>query len=96
MNSNFPQLEPFLENGLAGFRGYLKGPRHVYGVLISAAIPNYPQLPPKVFMNPHAEGHHWYTDGSLCYDWNGWHWDPKRDTLAMALLVASKYLNDFD
>jgi ubiquitin-protein ligase len=95
MDRNFPQLKPFSENGLAGFRGYLRGPRRVYGVLISAAIPDYPQEPPKVFMDPHT-GHHWYSDGSLCYHPDGWQWDPARDTMAMAILVASKYLEEFD
>ncbi len=60
MDANFPQLEPFSENGVAGFRGFLEGPQsgRLYGIVSWAAIPDYPQAPPKVQMNPHAETHH--------------------------------------
>ena len=98
MDANFPELEPFSVNGAAGFRGYLEGPHsgRWYGIVIWAAIPDYPQVPPKVRMEPRPETHHWYSDGSLCFHWNGWQWDPARGTMAMAILVASKYLAEFD
>jgi len=99
MNDIFPEFEPFAEPGVwAGFRGWLEGKRtgRVYEVVIRAAIGKYPNEEPAVYMNPRPESHHWIQDGRLCYQREGHVWDPARDTFAQAVIIAAKYVDEFD
>jgi hypothetical protein len=99
MKNVFPEFEPFSEPGVwAGFRGFLHGKRtgRFYEVVIRAAIGTYPNEEPGVYMDPRPEGHHWIRDGRLCYEREGHAWNPAEDTFAQALVVAAKYVNEFD
>ncbi len=89
-----------------GFLGHLRGPRsrRIYQVVIKAKTDSYPEIEPAVYMYPHAESHHWlaFTDeerrngGKLCYQWDKAVWMPARSTMANCLLIAIKYLKEFD
>jgi hypothetical protein len=98
MHSVFPEFRPFCENGIVGFRGYLRGPRsgRLYRVAIQASVSLYPESEPAVYMDPRAEGHHWIDDGRLCYQRDGRPWRPGRGTFANTLLIAADYVADFD
>lgn len=99
MKYRFPTFEPFAEPGVwAGFRGWFLGKRtgRVYEVVIQAPIRTYPSEEPAVYMNPHPEPHHWIRDGRLCYLREGHVWNPAEDTFAQALIIAAKYLHEFD
>jgi hypothetical protein len=99
MKNVFPEFEPLAEPGQwAGFRGWLYGKRtgRLYEVVIRASIAKYPSGEPGVYMNPRPEPHHWIKDGRLCYQRNGRGWNPAEDTFAQALVVAAKYVDEFD
>lgn len=99
MKNAFPQFVPFAEPGLwAGFRGWLRGRRtgRVFEVVIRVAIQKYPTEEPGVYMNPRPEHHHWIHDGRLCYQRQGHVWNPRVDTFAQALVIAAKYIEEFD
>lgn len=99
MRSVFPTFEPFLRPGDAfGFIGVLNGPRSrtPYEVIIQAPIKDYPAKEPAIFMQPHAERHHWIGTGRLCYQRQAHTWNPARDTFAQCLSMAVKYLAEFD
>ncbi len=99
MHNNFPRFKPFAVPGAeAGFRGYLVGPRTgiPYEVTIRAPISEYPEKEPGVYMDPHPEPHHWISDNRLCYQREGHVWNPGEDTFAQALVLAVKYVAEFD
>ena len=99
MKNVFSQFEPFAVPGqCAGFRGWLRGKRsgRIYGVLIRASISKYPSEEPAVYMSPRPEPHHWIHDGRLCYLRQGHAWNPAEDTFAQALVIAAKYVDEFD
>ena len=99
MHNVFPAFEPVAEPGeWAGFRGWLRGKRTgiFYGVLIRASIKIYPNQEPAVYMKPRPEPHHWIQDGRLCYLRKGQVWNPAEDTFAQALIIAAKYVDEFD
>src|SRR5437016_1860713 len=99
MHSVFPKFEPCAEPGLwAGFRGSLRGKRtgRFYAVVIRVSIAKYPNEEPGVYMHPRPEPHHWIGDGRLCYQRDGHAWNPAHDTIAQALVIAAKYVDEFD
>jgi hypothetical protein len=99
MKNTFPQFRPFAVPGtVAGFHGYLVGPRTeiAYEVLIKSPIPDYPGKEPGIYIEPHPESHHWITDNRLCYLREGHAWNPAEDTFAQALTLAVKYIAVFD
>lgn len=98
MKNVFRPFIPFATNGVIGFRGKLAGKRtgRIYAVIIQAGVHTYPAYEPAVYMNPHPEPHHWINDGRLCYRRDGRVWNPDRGTFANTLLIASKYVNEFD
>jgi hypothetical protein len=99
MHNAFPQFRPFAEPGQwVGFRGWFYGKRtgRLYEVMIRASVAKYPNEEPAVYMNPRPEPHHWIRDGRLCYLRRGHIWKPAEDTFAQALLIAAKYVDEFD
>jgi hypothetical protein len=99
MSVHFPPFQPFAVPGVeAGFRGHLVGPRTriAYAVLIKSPISGYPENEPGVYMNPHPERHHWIHDNRLCYQREGHKWNPSEDTFAQTLIMAMKYVAEFD
>jgi len=99
MRSAFPRFTPFAVPGKdAGFHGYFVGPhtRMLYRVIVRSLIRDYPDNEPAVYMEPHAENHHWISDNRLCYRRRGHSWNPAEDTFAQALALAAKYIGEFD
>jgi len=99
MHDVFPTFEAFAEPGVwVGFRGWFRGKRTgtLYEVVIRASVRKYPAEEPAVYMNPRAERHHWIGDGRLCFQWEGHQWNPAEDTFARALIIAAKYVDEFD
>lgn len=99
MQNVLPTFEAFAEPGKwAGFRGWFRGPRtgRRYGVLARASIKTYPNEEPAIYMHPRPESHHWILDGRLCYQRKGHVWNPAEDTFAQALMIAAKYVDEFD
>jgi hypothetical protein len=99
LRSVFPQFEAFAAPGSeAGFHGYLVGPRTrtPYHVIVKSRISDYPEKEPGVYMNPHPEAHHWINDNRLCYERKGHTWNPAEDTFAQPLVLAAKYIAEFD
>lgn len=99
MKNVFPHFEPFAEpDRWAGFRGWFRGKRTgtFYEVVIRAAIKTYPNKEPGVYMRPRPEPHHWILDGRLCYQRLGHVWKPAEDTFAQALVIAARYVDEFD
>ena len=99
MHNHFPQFEPYaVPSREAGFRGHLVGPRTgiPYEVTIMVPVRDYPEKEPGVYMTPHPEPHHWITDNRLCYQRQGHVWNPAEDTFAQALVMAVKYVAEFD
>ena len=99
MYVNLPHFQPYAVPGVeAGFRGHIVGPRtgRPYEVLIKASLSGYPEKEPAVYMDPHPESHHWISDNRLCYQREGHRWNPAEDTFAQALVVAMKYVAEFD
>ena len=99
MRRLFPHFKPFAVPGrAAGFQGYFIGPRTRtrYRVIVSSVIRDYPDNEPAVYMDPHAENHHWLSDDRLCYRRRGHTWNPAEDTFAQALALAAKYVGEFD
>jgi hypothetical protein len=102
--NNLP-FTPFLtQSGMVGFAGELVGQhsRRIYQVVIKAPASRYPAEEPKTYMEPKPESHHWIPqDGTpmdkrhLCYNRDN-KWDPARSTFANCILIAVRYLNDFD
>ncbi len=97
MRSVFPEFQPFLLSPRFGFEGRLTGPRsqRVYRVILEGNEKTYPQYPPDIRMDPEIE-HHWIRDAAkarLCVAQN---WAPSRSTFANRLLVALRYLREFD
>jgi hypothetical protein len=99
MKNVFPEFVPFAEPGVwAGFRGWLRGKRtgRFYETVLRTSIAKYPNEEPGVYMNPRPESHHWIGDGRLCYMRQGHVWNPAEDTFAQALVVAARYVDEFD
>jgi hypothetical protein len=99
MRRVFPRFRPFAVPGsVAGFHGYFIGPRTrvPYIVVARSRIRDYPAKEPAVYMEPHAENHHWVSDNRLCYQREGHSWNPAQDTFAQALALAAKYIGEFD
>lgn len=99
MTNNFPQFRPFAVPAVeAGFQGYLAGPqtRTLYRVTVRTPISHYPEREPGVYIEPHPEHHHWIQDNRLCYQREGHVWNPAEDTFAQALVMAVKYIAEFD
>lgn len=99
MKNVFPEFEPFAKPGVwAGFRGWLRGKRTgtVYQVALRASIAKYPSEEPAVYIDPHPEAHHWIRDGRLCYQRESHVWKPGEDTFAQALVIAARYVHEFD
>ncbi len=99
MRGILPQFEPFAVPGVeAGFYGCLIGPRTriPYEVTVRSRIADYPEKEPGVYMNPHPERHHWISDNRLCYQRQGHVWNSAEDTFAQALVLAVKYIAEFD
>jgi len=99
MKKAFPRCSAFAVPGKeAGFQGYFVGPRTRtrYRVIAKAPIRDYPDNEPAVYMEPHAEAHHWMMDNRLCYRRRGHTWNPAEDTFAQALALAVKYIAEFD
>jgi len=99
MRRHFPQFQPFAVPGVeAGFHGYLAGSRtgRVYAVVIKTSISVYPEREPGVYMDPHPESHHWIHDNRLCYQREGHAWNPAEDTFAQTMMMAMKYVAEFD
>jgi len=98
MANVFPHFRPFSKNGLVGFRGRLSGKRtgRVYRIVIQAEVRTYPSYEPAVYMDQRPEPHHWLRDGRLCYERDGRVWDPDTGTFANTVLIAAKYINEFD
>src|SRR2546422_87118 len=68
----------------------------LYEVVIKASIAKYPNEEPALYMRPHPERHHWIGDGRLCYLRRGHVWNPAEDTFAQAVIIAAKYVDEFD
>ena len=68
----------------------------LYETVIRASIAKYPSEEPAVYMKPHPEPHHSIGDGRLCYLRRGQVWKPAEDTFAQALVIAAKYVDEFD
>jgi hypothetical protein len=99
MRRVFPHCEPFAVPGReAGFHGYFIGPRTriLYRVIARSLIRDYPDKEPAVYMHPHPETHHWIGDNRLCYVRQGHTWNPAEDTFAQTLVLAVKYIGEFD
>jgi len=99
MRKVFPHCKPYAVPGReAGFYGHFVGPRtrRLYRVVVRSTIGDYPANEPAVYMEPHAENHHWIGDNRLCYQRKGHVWNPSEDTFAQALLLAVKYIRQFD
>jgi hypothetical protein len=99
MDDVFPEFTPYSMNGTIGFRGKLRGPRTggIYDVTIQASVAQYPHVSPAVYITPRPEHHHWVPDGKgggkLCVQRT---WIPAKSTFANTLLVAAKYIAEFD
>jgi hypothetical protein len=107
MRKYFPSFTPFTtESGWVGFFGCLKGPRsrRRYQVVLKAMADNYPQTEPAIYMEPRPERHHWISatayerehGGKLCYQRERGVWMPAQLTFANCLLIAIKYVAEFD
>jgi hypothetical protein len=99
MQSKVATFRPFAVPGSeAGFHGYLVGPRtHVmYHVVIRTRISDYPEQEPGVYIDPHPERHHWILDNRLCYQRQGHVWNAAEDNFFQALMLAAKYIAEFD
>ena len=95
MQKWFPGFRAEAENGTVGFKGDLRGPRsgRIYEVMLVAHRFSYPEGPPAVYINPRPEHHHWLAGGQLCVQRP---WVPAKSTFANTLLVAAKYIHEFD
>ena len=96
MDRFFPQFRPFSRNGAIGFEGKLEGRRtkRIYNVVLQASVYTYPELEPAIYISPHPEASHWIgEDRRLCAHLA---WNPSRNTFADALLIAAKYIAEFD
>jgi len=91
----FPDFKPYVEESLVGFRGHLQGPRsgRPYSVVLRAATTEYPLLVPTVFIHPRPEPQYHEADGQLSFLLK---WNPARGSFARTLLVAFRYLQEFD
>jgi hypothetical protein len=99
MQNVLPSFEAVAEPGRwAGFQGWFQGPRtgRMYRVTIRGSVERYPNEEPAVYIHPRPEPHHWIHDGRLCYQREGHSWKPAEDTFAQALMIAVKYVNEFD
>ncbi len=99
MDDVFPEFTPYSVNGTIGFYGKLRGPRTggIYDVTIQVSVAQYPHVSPAVYITPRPEHHHWVPDGKgggkLCVIRT---WIPAKSTFANTLLVAAKYIAEFD
>ena len=95
----FPEFAQYSANGVIGFRGKLQGPQtgRIYAVMSQGSIALYPEVQPAVYITPRPESHHWIPDGNgggkLCAVRT---WIPAMSTFANTLLVAAKYIAEFD
>ena len=96
MDVSFPQYKAFSANGTVGFEGKLAGPRtkRIYDVKLAAPVRQFPESMPATYISPHPEEHHWLApDRRLCAVWG---WNPAKHTFRDVLLVAIKYIDEFD
>jgi hypothetical protein len=104
VNRNFPGFTQFVtRSGFVGFAGTLAGKQRLYEVVIKADMSTYPAEEPKTYIDPKPESHHWIPqDGTpmeerhLCYTRDEKRWDPARSTFANCILIAARYIHDFD
>jgi len=101
--NNLPFMPFMTPSGTVGFAGELVGhrSRKIYQVVIKASAYSYPAAEPKTYIDPRPETHHWIPYGipfeqrHLCYNrdrqWNG-----AKNSFANCILIAVRYLNDFD
>lgn len=76
----------------------------MYQVVLKAIADEYPQSEPATYMDPRPESHHWIAftpyerqhGGKLCYQRKQGVWMPARRTFANCLLIAIKYIKEFD
>jgi hypothetical protein len=95
----FSHFTPFqTETGIVGFAGVIRGRRRNYQVLIKVLAAAYPATEPKIYMDPHPEGHHWIQGSGelfLCYVRDNY-WNPAKSTFANCILIGVKYVAAFD
>jgi hypothetical protein len=89
MERIFPGFQPFVQDGKAGFAGFLRGKSgREYQITIDALAKGYPSQTPNIWINPFV-GPNRFANGSLCVHRR---WDPTRDTFAQQVLYAADYL----
>src|SRR5437870_10425599 len=97
MQENFPQMVPCREGDQIGFQGRILFMGRRYLVAVVGSVSGYPQVEPRVFIEPRMEEHHWIrtTDPPyLCYA-RDTVWTPARSTFASCVAVAIRYLKKF-
>jgi len=102
---NFSNFTPFLtkRSGMVGFAGELTGPRtgRSYQVVIKVPVDRYPAQEPQTYIDPRPETHHWiplnipFEQRHLCYNRDE-KWNPAKNSFANCILIALRYLRDFD
>ncbi len=97
MQETWPSFEFWRQGDEFGFQGRVRVNGKIYEMVITGLASRYPFEEPKVYLDPHPEGHHWIRDGGapyLCYQRNN-AWQPSRSTFASCAAVAIKYLKEF-
>src|SRR5437899_2735827 len=97
MRENFPQMAPFREGETIGFHGRILFLGRVFQVRVVGSVSEYPQVEPRVYIEPRLEEHHWIpaTDPPyLCYQ-RDIVWMPGRSTFASCVAVAIRYIKEF-
>ena len=101
---NFPRFTQFVtSSGFVGFAGKLEGRQRTYEVVIKADASTYPASEPLTFMEPKPEQEHWIPQNNtpmkkrhLCYQRKEKPWNPATSTFANCILIAARYIRDFD
>jgi hypothetical protein len=101
---SFPTFTQFITpSGFVGFAGRLPGRSRAYDVVIKADASTYPALEPLTFMEPKPEQEHWIPQDTtpmekrhLCYKREEKPWNPATSTFANCILIAMRYIRDFD
>jgi hypothetical protein len=99
MTRYFPEFSRFAtRDGIIGFHGKLRRDHtgRIFTVRVQAKASQYPHLPPAVYIAPRPEPHHYELDGQLSIGMPGMPWHPARNSFVSRLLIASKYLAEFD